>query len=33
MSTLTSEQFEILKESLTVILYVECKKFLAREDK
>lgn len=33
MSTLTSEQFELLKESLTVILNVECKKFLAREDK
>ena len=33
MSTLTSEQFEFLKESLTVILNVECKKFLAREDK
>ena len=33
MNTLTREQFEFLKESLTVILNVECKKFLAREDK
>lgn len=28
MSTLTSEQFKILKESLTVLLNVECKKFM-----
>ena len=33
MSRLTREQFEFLKESLTVILNVECKKFMAREDK
>ena len=33
MSRLTREQFEFLKESLTVILNVECKKFMAWEDK
>ncbi len=33
MKTLTREQFEFLKESLTVILNTECKKFLEKEDK
>lgn len=33
MSMLTTEEFEFLKESLTVLLNEECKKFLAREDR